>query len=149
MHLFYLFMRLALQTDYALRTLMYLALRSERVQIADVAAFFNISKDHLAKVVQRMAKEGLVRSIRGVGGGIELAQAPKNIRIGDVITRFEGGLHLLDCVKIDGVCVIQPGCKLRTALAEAERLQLEYLNEFTLSDIVEREADLVQLTAAS
>ena len=60
-------MRLSLHTDYALRTLMYLASQRGRCHVADVAGFFRISKDHVAKVVQRLAHEGLVRSVRGVG----------------------------------------------------------------------------------
>src|SRR6476620_1454086 len=116
-------MRLGLHTDYALRTLIYLAGRSERASVAQVAAFYEISKDHVAKVVQSLARQGYVRSIRGAGGGIELARRPEEIRIGEVIEDFEGNLHLLECVGVENVCVIQPGCKLRSVLAQAERLQ--------------------------
>ncbi|REJ87123.1 MAG: Rrf2 family transcriptional regulator, partial [Planctomycetota bacterium] len=112
--------RLSLHTDYALRTLMFLAAEQRRVQIAEIAEFFQISKDHLAKVVQRLAQVGLIRSIRGVGGGLELARPADSIRLLDVIEPIEGSLHLLDCVAIDDVCVIQPGCRLKTILSEAE-----------------------------
>jgi Rrf2 family nitric oxide-sensitive transcriptional repressor len=142
-------MRLSLHTDYALRTLMYLASQRGRCHVADVAGFFRISKDHVAKVVQRLAHEGLVRSVRGVGGGIELARSPDTIRLGDVIERFEGGLHLLDCVKIEDVCVIQPHCRLKHVLAEAERIQLEYLNGQSLADVVRTTQELIPLTATS
>jgi Rrf2 family nitric oxide-sensitive transcriptional repressor len=139
-------MRLALHTDYALRTLMFLSARGRRASIAEIAAFFQISKDHLAKVAQSLVREGFVRSLRGVGGGLLLARPPESICLADVIDRFEGGLHLLDCVKTDDVCVIQPGCRLRTILAEAEQVQLDYLRQFTLADVVDAAADLVQLT---
>lgn len=139
-------MRLALHTDYALRTLIYLALHRRRASIGQIAEFFKISKDHLAKVAQRLSQELLIRTIRGVGGGLELARKPEEIRIGEVIDRFEGGMHLLDCVVMDDTCVIQPGCRLRTVLMEAERLQRDYLNSVTLADIVAGESDLVQLT---
>jgi Rrf2 family nitric oxide-sensitive transcriptional repressor len=129
-------MRLALHTDFALRTLMYLASQNQRASIGDVAAFYGISRDHLAKVAQRLAREGFIRSIRGIGGGLELARPAEEIGIGEVVERFEGSLHLLDCVAIDNVCRIQPGCRLRSVLAEAERLQLEYLNSVRLSDVV-------------
>src|SRR5262245_12639301 len=129
-------MRLGLHTDYALRTLIYLAGRPGRASVAEVATFYVISKDHVAKVVQSLARHGYVRSIRGAGGGIELARQPEQIRIGEVIREFEGNLHLLECVGVENVCVIQPGCKLRRVLAEAERLQSEYLNGVRLSDIV-------------
>ena len=147
MSLFYLFaMRLALHTDYALRTLMFLSARGERASIAEIAAFFRISKDHLAKVAQSLVREGFVRSLRGVGGGLLLARPAESISVADVIEQFEGGMHLLDCVKTDNVCVIQPGCRLRTILAEAEQVQLDYLRRFTLADVVDSGGDLVQLT---
>jgi len=51
----------------------------------------------------------IVRSIRGVGGDVELAKPAEEITIGEVISRFEGSMHLLDCVAIENVCVTQPG----------------------------------------
>lgn len=140
-------MSLALHTDYSLRTLMFLAAcEPERCHIAQIADFFAISKDHLAKAVRRLGQEGFLRTIRGIGGGIELARRPKEISIGEVIERIEGNMHLLDCVSVKGVCRIQPGCKLRSVLAEAERLQRDYLRSITLADIVSPGVDLVQLT---
>jgi Rrf2 family nitric oxide-sensitive transcriptional repressor len=130
-------MRLDLHTDYALRTLIFLAGRPGRASVAEVAGFYGISKDHVAKVVQALVKMGYVRSQRGAGGGIELARPPDQIRIGQVIAALEGNMHLLDCVGTENVCTIQPGCRLRRVLAHAERIQLDYLNSVRLSDVVE------------
>lgn len=129
-------MRLSLQTDYALRTLMFLASRKERATIAAVAEFFQISATHVAKVVNQLSRFGFVRSIRGIGGGIELARAPKDITVGAVVAAFEGNLHLLECVGTDNVCVIESYCKLRNVLTKAEKLQTDYLNSIRLSDVV-------------
>lgn len=129
-------MRLALQTDYALRTLMYLAARAERVTIREVAGFYGISAAHVAKVANQLARFGLVRGVRGIGGGIELGQPAAEIRIGQVVQAFEGGFHLLDCIPIENVCAIQSFCKLRGVLAEAERRQQQYLDSVTLADVV-------------
>lgn len=139
-------MRLSLHTDYALRFLMYLGSRPGRVTIADVAEFFGISKDHLAKVTQRMVQLGYVRSIRGINGGIELARALDGVSVGQVIRDFEGALHYLECVGSETtVCVIQPGCQLKRVFAEAERLQWEYLDSVMLTSVVRPGLDLVQL----
>jgi Rrf2 family nitric oxide-sensitive transcriptional repressor len=140
-------MRLALHTDLALRTLMFLAARRQRSSINEIASFYRVSPGHLAKVAQRLAREGFIRSVRGVGGGIELARAPEEITIGEVVSRFEGTMHLLDCVAIEDVCVIQPGCRLRHVLIEAERVQREYLNSVRLSEVVAPAQNLVQLTS--
>jgi len=139
-------MRLALHTDYALRTLIYLAGRPGKASIADVARFYQISKDHVAKVVQALVRQGYVRSLRGAKGGIELARRPEEVQIGQVVLDFEGNLHLLDCVGIANVCVIQPGCRLRTVLAEAERRLVDYLNQVRLSDIVRPGGQLLEIT---
>jgi Rrf2 family transcriptional regulator, nitric oxide-sensitive transcriptional repressor len=129
-------MQLTTQTDYALRTLMFLATRRERANVADVANLFGISVHHVAKVVNQLARFGYLRSVRGVGGGIEMSRRPEEIRVGDVIECFEGNLHLLDCIGTPNVCSIQSFCKLKGVLAEAERLQRDYLNSVTLADVL-------------
>ncbi|QDU45618.1 HTH-type transcriptional repressor NsrR [Symmachiella dynata] len=133
---FELLMRLTTQTDFALRTLMYLASTRKRTTAAEVAQLYKISTHHMSKVVNQLARLGYVRSIRGIGGGIELAQQPEDVRLGDVVEAFEGNMHLLDCVATEDVCAIQSFCKLKGVLAEAERIQLEYLNSLTLADVI-------------
>ncbi|MBI1901760.1 MAG: Rrf2 family transcriptional regulator [Planctomycetia bacterium] len=142
-------MRLALHTDYALRTLIYLAGRPGRARIGDVARFFRISVHHVAKVVNNLARLGYVRSVRGVRGGIELGKPAATIRLGDVILASEGNMHLLECVGTEGVCVIQPSCKLRGILAEAENVQLAFLNRYTLDQIVRPGGQLTELRVVS
>jgi Rrf2 family transcriptional regulator, nitric oxide-sensitive transcriptional repressor len=131
-------MRLSLQTDYALRTLMFLASYrgQDRPKIADVARFFRISVAHVAKVVNQLARLGFLRSVRGAGGGIELGRPVKDIRLGEVVVAFEGNMHLLECVGRDNVCIVEKHCKLKNVLAEAERRQLDYLNNVRLSDVI-------------
>lgn len=140
-------MRLSLQTDYALRTLLYLATRTGRTTVADVAGFFGISAHHVGKVVHQLGRLGYVRNHRGPGGGIELARRPAEITVGRVVLDFEGNMHLLDCVEAPGVCVIQPGCTLRGVLAEAERLQMEYLDGVTLEGLLPTPLDLANFLA--
>lgn len=115
---------------------MFLATRSSRATVADVASLFGISVNHVAKVVNLLARHGYIRSIRGIGGGIELAKVPDDINVGKVIELTEGDLHLLDCIDTDNACVIQSFCKLKGVLAEAERVQREYLYGITLADVV-------------
>ena len=138
-------MRLTTQTDFALRTLMYLTARSGRATIAQVAELFGISAHHVAKVVNLLARLGYVRSIRGIGGGIELARRPEEVRLGDFIEALEGNMHLLDCVETEQLCAIQSFCKLKGVLAEAERVQIEYLNSVTLRDVTPTSRQLNRL----
>lgn len=138
-------MKLTTQTDYALRTLMYLATRDTRARVADVAALFGISVNHVAKVVNLLAREGYVLSTRGVGGGIELAKPPEDISVGEVIASMESDMHLLACVGSDESCLIHAFCKLKGALAEAERVQMDYLRSVTLADVIPSRQQLGQI----
>lgn len=142
-------MRLALQTDYALRTLMFLATRGERCTIDAVAELFGISRAHVAKVVNQLARLGFIRSVRGVGGGIELSRPADQIAIGEVVVAFEGPMHLLDCVGMDEVCIVEKFCKLKNVLAQAERVQIEYLNSVTLADVVPTKRQLAGIAPSS
>jgi len=121
---------------------MYLASLPGRATIENVATLFGISASHVAKVVNLLSRQGYVRSIRGIGGGIELAISPDQIRLGDVIEVCEGNLQLLECVRVADVCSIQKFCKLKGVLAEAERLQMNYLKSVTLSDVTPRRREL-------
>ncbi|MCC9642834.1 Rrf2 family transcriptional regulator [Rhodopirellula sp. JC740] len=138
-------MKLTTQTDYALRTLMYLATRDTRANVASVASLFNISVNHVAKVVNLLAREGYVRSIRGVGGGIELAIPPEEISVGQVVATVEQDTNLLSCVGTDDSCAIHSFCKLKGVLAEAERVQMEYLKSVTLADVTPSRPQLDKL----
>jgi Rrf2 family nitric oxide-sensitive transcriptional repressor len=135
-------MGLSLQTDYALRTLLFLATRSGRTTVTDVAGFYGISSHHVGKVVHLLGRLGYLRNHRGPGGGIALAKPPGTISVGQVIRDFEGNMNLLECVRTSNVCVIQPGCTLRTVLAEAERRQMEYLDSVTLEELLPSPLDL-------
>ena len=130
--------RLNLSTDYALRTLLYLGMRPEsQVSTRDVAEFYGISADHVSKVVQHLAHAGFVRSGRGRTGGIRLGRPAVEITVGTVVELFEGPVSLLECVSTEGVCVIQPGCRLKAVLARAGAQLMQELNQVTLADLVQ------------
>lgn len=141
-------MKLALHTDYALRTLLYLATERARTTVGELADFYGVSINHLGKVVHQLGRLGYVRNVRGPGGGIELMREPVGITVGEVVRDFEGhNIHLLDCVEKADVCVIQPGCSLRGVLAEAERRQMEYLDGVTLESLRPAHGGIVTLKA--
>jgi Rrf2 family nitric oxide-sensitive transcriptional repressor len=142
-------MRLVLQTDYALRILLYLATRSGRSTVREVAEFYRISAHHLGKVAHQLGRLGYIRNVRGPGGGIELARPAATVSVGEIIRAFEGrNTHLLDCIDTAGICVIEHGCTLRKVLAEAERLQMEYLDGVTLEALLPEPLELAQLIRA-
>ena len=128
---------------------MFLATRSDRAKIDNIATLFGISRAHVAKVVNQLSRLGYVRSIRGVGGGIELGLPADKITIGEVVVAFEGSMRLLDCVAMDDVCVIERFCKLKGVFAEAERLQMEYLDSVSLADVIPTKRQLTNISKKS
>ena len=132
-------MQLSLYTDYACRTLMYLALRDrdERSSIAAIAAAYNISGNHLIKVVHSLGKLGFIETTRGRNGGIRLARPAENIRMGDVIRQTETNMNLVECFNpATNSCPITGPCGLKPWLWEAMEAFLTSLDRVTLADTV-------------
>jgi Rrf2 family nitric oxide-sensitive transcriptional repressor len=133
-------MQLTRYTDYSLRVLIYLALEPDRVAtIEEISRAYEISRAHLMKVVRELGQAGFLETIRGRGGGIRLARAPEDIRVGDVIRHAEGSLALVECFDGGaGHCRIEPACGLRPILDEALAAFLGTLDRYSLADLVAR-----------
>ncbi len=130
-------MRFSVQTDYALRTLMYLAAHEGQHSIAEIARQYGISKNHLMKVAQRLAAEGFVDSIRGRSGGLILNQPAETINVGHVVRTFEELGAFVECFDAAGNgCIVTPVCGLRHVLAGGIEAFLRHLDGFTLADLV-------------
>lgn len=139
-------MRLTIFTDYTLRTLMYLALRPDRlVTIGDVAAAYRISNNHLMKVVHQLALAGDVATVRGQHGGLRLARPAAEINVGAVVRRTEADFDIVPCFGTEAGCAIQPDCALAGMLDEALRAFLAALDRYTLADLVRPRAALALL----
>lgn len=137
-------MRLSRHTDYALRVLIHLAAAPDRrASIAAIARAYSISENHLMKVVHMLGRAGLIDTVRGRGGGIQLARPPEEISIGLVVRHGESGLTLADCEN----CVIAPSCGLTGVLAEALVAFLAVLDRYTIADVSRRRGELASLLA--
>jgi Rrf2 family nitric oxide-sensitive transcriptional repressor len=133
--------KLTRYTDYALRVLMHLAARPERLSsIGEIARTYRISQNHLMKVVHDLRKSGYVEAVRGRSGGIRLARPPFQINIGDVVRHTEDGFDLVDC----GSCIIAPACGLTGVLGEALGAFMRVLDGYTLGDLVEERREALR-----
>ena len=140
-------MRLTVFSDYTLRVLMYLALdRTRLATIPEIAAAYGISENHLMKVVHQLACAGIVETVRGKGGGIRLARAPDQIRLGQIVRATEGDAPIVECLSGDpNACRITSACRLKGILAKAFETLYDSLDEHTLADLVETPRALKQL----
>jgi Rrf2 family nitric oxide-sensitive transcriptional repressor len=139
-------MRLTTFSDYSLRVLIFLAADPQRrATIAEIAQSFDISENHLMKVVQFLGRQGSLRNRRGKGGGMELARPPAAIRIGAVVRACESQVPA-ECFDADANrCVITPVCRLRHALAEASAAFYDTLDRYTLDDIAANRRALAKI----
>jgi Rrf2 family transcriptional regulator, nitric oxide-sensitive transcriptional repressor len=131
-------MRLTVYTDYALRLLMYLALKDDGlVTIAEVAESYDISRNHMMKVAHQLGLAGYVETVRGRSGGLRLARPAAEINLGDVVRHTEQDMALVPCMSpIDAACAIRPSCLLKRALDRATAAFLSVLDEYSLGDLV-------------
>jgi Rrf2 family nitric oxide-sensitive transcriptional repressor len=130
-------MRLTSFTDYGLRMLMRMASAPERAfSTAELAEEFNLSRNHLAKIMQHLARAGLVETRRGGGGGAVLARPADRIRLGAVVRSLEDGQPLVECLSANGgACMIDGRCRLKTRMRSAEAAFLADLDRSSLADI--------------
>lgn len=134
-------------TDYSLRVLIYLAVKGEdRSTISEVAERFDISRNHLMKVVQELNRLGYLTAIRGKHGGLVLGRDPADISLGALVRDTERDLGLVECFGDRDACVISPACRLKSVLGEALGAFLAVLDRYTLADMLgPHRAELEQL----
>lgn len=130
-------MRLTSFTDFGLRMLMRMASAPERAfSTAELAREFGLSRNHLTKIMGRLAAGGIVETRRGGGGGAVLGRDPAEIRLGEVVRLLEEGQPLVECFGAGGGdCTIDGRCRLKARLRHAEARFLEDLDRSTLADI--------------
>ncbi len=141
-------MRLTSYTDYSLRVLIYLSIRDHDSlsTIQEIADHYQISKNHLMKVVYELGKAGYLENIRGRNGGLRLACQPVKINIGKVVREMEEDFHTVECFdSTKNLCILSPACKLKGVLHEALNAYFDVLNRYTLADLVSNKDDLQKL----
>jgi Rrf2 family nitric oxide-sensitive transcriptional repressor len=133
-------MRLTSFTDYGLRMLMRMAGAPDRgFSTAELAAEFGLSRHHLTKIIQKLARAGYVTTRRGGGGGAMLSRPASDIRLGQVIRLLEDDQPLVECFAgLGSDCTIDGHCRLKNRLRTAEAAFLADLDRSTLADIALR-----------
>jgi Rrf2 family nitric oxide-sensitive transcriptional repressor len=144
-------MRLTVYTDYALRLLMYLAVKDDGLAtIEEIAESYGISKNHLMKVTHQLGVGGYIETIRGRHGGLRLAKPTNEIGLGDVVRYTEPDFAIVMCLEpVDADCTVLPHCVLRKALVRARDAFMEILDEYTLRDLVKPRSALRSMLAIS
>ena len=140
-------MKLTAFTDYSLRVLIYLAAEpGRRATIAEIATAFEISENHLMKVVHFLGKEGWLTNVRGKGGGMNLAQPPEQVVVGRVVRATEGAPQPAECFgSHPDRCRILRACRLKGMLKQAADAFYAVLDRYTLADLVHNRQALARI----
>jgi len=129
-------MKLTKSLDIALMTLVQLAATGKQLSAAELAGMLGVPRNHVAKVVQLLARGGYIRTLRGKGGGIRLAKAPESVRLKEIIDLVEGPVYLMDCTIDPSVCPLTPRCRLGQTFKEAQEIMMKVFESTTLADVL-------------
>jgi Rrf2 family cysteine metabolism transcriptional repressor len=134
-------LKLSTRVRYGTRALLDLALQPDKghVLLKDIANRQNISLQYLEHIIGPLVNSGIIKSTRGVNGGIQLNQQPENVKLGEVVRLLEGNSAPVDCIGNPESCNRSHLCVTRDVWCEMKRAIDETLNSVTLKDLVERQ----------
>lgn len=143
-------MRLTTFTDYTMRVLIYMGLHpDELTTVAELAKRYDISRNHLTKVIHHLGQHGYIETLRGKGGGIRLAAKPADINLGSLVRETEKNTALAECFSANAChCKITPACRLTGILVEAQEAFYRVLEKYSVADLIKTPETLNKLLAS-
>ena len=134
-------MKISTKGRYALRLMLDLAVQpgDAAVPLRDVAERQEISDKYLEQIVTQLARGGLVRSVRGAGGGYLLTRDPAEYTVGEILRPLEGSLAPVSCVDGSECCCRADQCVTVEVWREIQQAVAGVVDHITLADLVERQ----------
>lgn len=132
-------LRLTKKADYGLMALKYLAEHPQSAALSakDIAEAYHIPPQLLAKILQRLAKVGLVRSSAGMNGGYTLAKEASRITAFEVIWAVDGPQFLTACTTGKRSCDLTDSCTIKEPMLRVNDAIAELLKNIRIGDLVE------------
>ncbi len=123
---------------YGLRMMLELALQADQgpVRLSTIARNQEIPERYLAQLAQELRKAGLVRSVRGYGGGFLLTSPPSKIKLVEILVTLEGPISPVECVANPKICDRQSYCATTEVWREIGEAVTGILKSRTLQDLV-------------
>lgn len=133
-------MKISTKGRYALRLMLDVALHSHgaAVPLRDVAQRQEISDKYLEQIVTQLSRAGLVRSVRGAGGGYLLTRTPEGYTVGEILRVLEGSLAPVSCADGVGCCERADRCVTVEVWREIQAAVDGVVDHLTLADLVRR-----------
>ena len=139
-------LRLTKKADYGLMALKYLAEQSEPASAGhgsgaqsakDIAEAYHIPPQLLAKILQTLAKAGLLVSHAGTNGGYSLSRSAKQITAFEVIRAIDGPLFITSCITIHGTCDLAGHCTIKEPLRKVNDSIKDLLSDICIADLID------------
>ena len=132
-------LKLTKKADYGLMAMKHLAEHAERGSCSakDVADAYGIPQEALAKILQRLAKAGLLHSQHGINGGYTLARDPRTVSAFEVIQAIDGPLFITSCITVRGECDQTDRCTIREPLRKVNQSIEDVLKKIKISQMKE------------
>lgn len=133
-------MKISTKGRYALRLMVDLAMVDHPgpVSLKDVAERQHLSDKYLEQIVTPLSRAGLVRSVRGAGGGYLLTRKPEDYTVGDILRPLEGDLAPVECATDASYCDRCSECVTLELWQEIHQAVSAVVDNTTLADLVER-----------
>lgn len=124
------------RTEYAIRALWQLAEAKDHFSTSEkIAQAQEIPAKFLPQILSDLSRAGLVRSVRGYGGGVRLTRPPEKITMLDILEAVQGTIFLYDCIKGPIDCHKEPDCKLVKVYKKAQEAMKVEFKKVTLGDL--------------
>lgn len=130
-------LRFTKRADYGLMAIHYIAIHEPAgsVSAKRIAEEFRIPSELLAKILQRLAKEGFITSQNGPKGGYVLARRPAAITVGEVIRALEGPIRIVECYEGVADCAQMERCNLRRPVQKIQAAISLMLDTMSLAEL--------------
>ena len=132
-------LQITIKADYAVRVAMYLAEQGPGVRVSamDIARDQQVPKALIPKILQSMARKGIITTTSGRHGGAILNKDPKEITIYDLIEAIDGPPTLARCLKSEGACPREGFCPIHPYWAKTRKQFVKMLQDSSVADILQ------------
>ena len=133
-------MQLNITTDYAIRTVLFLAIKGTHVPSNEIATNMGIPSHYILKITTKLTEGGLLQRLRGIKGGFALAKKPEDITLYDIINLFEPTLRLNRCLEDDKYCsrFATANCPVRSFYINLQNAWEKNLHSITILELMNK-----------
>jgi len=139
-------MKISTRVRYGLRMMIELAMSTTKdyIPLIKIAENQNISPKYLKQISLALENHGLVKSMRGIGGGYKLSRPPEEITALEIVEALMGRTEVVDCVSAPELCELSEKCAAREVWVEISEAVSKLLKEKTLKELADRQKELLK-----